>query len=92
VIETLWKVNRLASAILLSRRYELVAQNHASVTSALNSAQTMVMKMSREDVIEWVKIYLPEKLSVWEPFLRTLEERPYADLYYWSGFYMNGDL
>lgn len=92
VIGSLWKVNQLTAAILLSNHYQLLRDAEHTVPSALNEAQRVTMQMSRNQVLAWVKDNLPQMAAGWEPIIRRLEDPPFVHPYYWAGFYVAGDI
>jgi hypothetical protein len=92
VIGTLWQVNQLAAAILLSHHYELLHRGKHTIPGALNEAQRYVMRMSRARILEWIENYLPEKAERWGSVIQRGEELPFAHPYYWAGFYIAGDV
>jgi CHAT domain-containing protein len=92
VIGSLWKVNQLASAILLGYHYELLYSKQYTIPGALNQAQRLVMQMSQDQAISWVRTNLPDKANRLEPLIQTMENAPFAHPYYWAGFYVAGDV
>ncbi|MBE9475467.1 MAG: CHAT domain-containing protein [Chloroflexi bacterium] len=92
VISSLWQVNQLTAAILLSIYYKLLRDGQHTVTSALNEAQRDIMQMPRDQVLAWIKTNLPDRLKRWEPIIRQMENPPFAHPYYWAGFYVAGDV
>jgi tetratricopeptide (TPR) repeat protein len=92
VIASLWQVNQIAAAILLGHHYRLLRDGKHGVVAALNEAQRMTMRMSQDEVVTWLNKFVPEKARDWEPFVREMEDPPFAHPYYWAGFYVTGDL
>ena len=92
VISSLWQVNQLTAAILLSHHYKLLRDGPHTVTSALNEAQRVIMRMPQDQVLSWIKTNLPDRLKRWEPIVRQMENPPFAHPYYWAGFYVAGDV
>lgn len=92
VIGSLWKVNQLATVILFSKYFEVLGAEGSSVPLALNTAQRDLMAMTREGGGTWADSHLPELASQIKEYLETREERPFAHPYFWSGFYVSGDV
>ena len=90
VIGTLWQVNRISSAMLVARHYQLVLEGAFSVPQALNAAQRYTMRLTQNEIVEWIRTWLPEKAAVWETEIRKRGELPFAHPYYWAGFYLTG--
>jgi hypothetical protein len=91
VIGSLWKVNQLATAVLLGRCCELLSSG-SSPPVALNRAQRDTMQMTRDQLIEWVRGGLPSLAPGLEPQLSRMDPTPYAHPRYWAGFYVQGDV
>jgi CHAT domain-containing protein len=92
VIGSLWKVNQLAAAILLSCHCELLPDGQHTVPSALNEAQKAIMQMPRSQVLAWVRANLPDRAERWAPVIERMKDPPYMQPYYWAGFYVAGDV
>ncbi len=91
VIGSLWKVNQLATAVLLGRCCQLL-NSGSSPPVALNRAQRDTMQMSRDQLIEWVRDGLPSLAPGLEPQLIRMDPTPFAHPRYWAGFYVQGDV
>jgi CHAT domain len=91
VIGSLWKVNQLATAVLLGRCCELLSSG-SSPPVALNRAQRDTMQMSRDQLIEWVRDGLPSLAPGLAPQLSRMDPTPFAHPRYWAGFYVQGDV
>jgi hypothetical protein len=91
VIGSLWKVNQLATAVLLGRCCELLISG-APPPVALNKAQRDTMQMSRDELIEWVRQGLPSLARGLEPQLARMGPTPFPHPRYWAGFYVQGDV
>jgi hypothetical protein len=91
VIGSLWKVNQLATAVLLGRCCELLSSG-APPPVALNQAQRDAMRMSQEELIAWVRVGLPSLAPALEPELVRMGPTPFAHPRYWAGFYVQGDV
>ena len=92
VIGSLWKINQLSAAILLSNMFENLHEKHLSVPNALNEAQRFLMKMPKSRVLIWIKENLPDRFEKWEPFIASKKDQPFMHPYYWAGFYVAGDV
>ncbi len=92
VVATLWQVNQLAAAILLARHYPLLWDGEHTPTSALNDAQRALRRLSRAEVIEWLRTWLPERAEALVPVVQGFHERPFEHPYFWAGFYVSGDV
>ena len=101
LICTLWKVDDLASAILMTAFYKNLLENRMSKTSALSAAK------------EYIRSITPEQLELdgWEAYVDDLLARgfekealrlqdvldnetdatPFAHPYYWAGFVLQGE-
>ena len=93
VIGGLWQVNQLTATILLSQFYQILYTGTQSVSGALNEAQRFVMGMSQEQVVNWIKTNLPNRVSSLVPIIQTkFGDPPFGHPYYWAGFYVSGDI
>lgn len=92
VIGSLWEVNQLTAAMLLSYHYELLHTGQYTIPGALNEAQRIIMRISQDQVIAWIRANLPERVNHWEPLIRRMGDTPFAHPYYWAGFYVAGDV
>lgn len=92
VIGSLWKVNQLASVILLSYYFSNLISEKQNIPLALNRAQCSLMSMSRFKIKKWLKINLPDNLPKLNPLIDAMEEKPFQHPYYWAGFYVMGDI
>lgn len=90
VVGTLWQVNRLSSALLLARHYQLLRERNLSVPEALNAAQREIMRLTQDQIIDWIRMWLPENAPSWEPEIRKRGPYPFSRPYYWAGFYLTG--
>jgi CHAT domain-containing protein len=90
-VGSLWKVNQLSTAILLDCFFEYLG-NGQPLPTALNLAQREMMKLSRQQVITWVKERLTQFFSTLEPLLLQMDPQPFAHPDYWAGFYVSGDI
>jgi tetratricopeptide (TPR) repeat protein len=91
VVATLWEVNQLAAAIVVAKHYSLLHSNKLQVFACLNEAVRQTMVMSRDEVIAWVREFLPEKAPAWESEICKLDDPPFNHPYYWAGFFASGD-
>lgn len=91
VIGSLWKVNQLATAVLLGRFFDLASATDISLPVALNRAQRETAAMTRDELAAWVGDHLPSLAERLGPSLTTLGPVPFADPYFWAGFYVAGD-
>lgn len=92
VVSSLWKVNELATSILLSRHFLLLSDGDHTVADALCESELSLKEMKREDVIEWINKYLPEFAIDLIPQVKKMGKKPFEDPYYWAGFYSLGGL
>jgi CHAT domain-containing protein len=91
VIGTLWQVTQLPAAILVAIHYTLLLDEARPVVNCLNEAARRLKSMSRDDVMAWVRRFLPEKAAEVEAQISALPDPPFAHPYYWAGFYVSGD-
>jgi tetratricopeptide (TPR) repeat protein len=92
VIATLWEVNQLAAAIVVAKHYSLLhAGKHQGVAS-LNEAARQIMVMSQDEVIAWVRQFIPDRAGAWESEIRKMDDPPFNHPYYWAGFFASGDV
>jgi hypothetical protein len=92
VLATLWEVNQLAAAIVVAKHYSLLHSGERQVIACLNEAARQTMVMSRDDVIAWVRQFIPEKAAAWESEICKLDDPPFDHPYYWAGFFASGDV
>jgi CHAT domain-containing protein len=92
VLATLWEVNQLAAAIVVAKHYSLLHSGARQVIACLNEAARQTKVMSRDDVIAWVRQFIPEKATVWESEICKLDDPPFNHPYYWAGFFASGDV
>jgi tetratricopeptide (TPR) repeat protein len=92
VIGTLWEVNQLAAAIVVAKHYSLLHTGSRRVSACLNEAVRQTMVMSRDEVIAWVREFIPERATAWESEICKLEDPPFNHPYYWAGFFASGDV
>ncbi|KKG06148.1 hypothetical protein DU80_07105 [Methanosarcina mazei] len=92
VIGSLWEVNQLTAAMLLSHHYELLQTGQYTIPSALNEAQRVIMQISKDQVIAWIRANLPNRVNRLEPLIRRMRDPPFSNPYYWAGFYVAGDV
>jgi CHAT domain-containing protein len=92
VIGSLWKVNQLATAILLGRFFDLVSSTSMSLPVALNGAQRETAAMTHDQLAAWVADHLPTLEQRLGPSLAAMGPAPFADPYFWAGFYVSGDI
>jgi CHAT domain-containing protein len=83
-------VNRIASAMLVAQHYQLLLAGKHSVPKALNVAQRYVMALKQDEIVDWIRAWLPQQSPAWEPEIRKRGERPFSHPYYWAGFYLTG--
>lgn len=104
IISTLWPIPQI-STVLLMRQFhkhwllgdEAIYKSPLSPATALRKAQLWLRTLSREQVIvELETIMSVEPSEVIAKEIRTLEEsiveHPYAHPYFWSTFYLMGDV
>jgi len=92
VIGSLWKVNRLATSILLSKHFQILKGRKHTVPEALIESEFQLMAMSNNDVIEWVEKYLTDYASALVPQIQKMGKRPFEDPFFWAGFYASGGM
>lgn len=92
VVGSLWKVNRLATSILLSKHLQILNERKHTVPEALIESERQLMAMSNNDVIEWVEKYLKDYASALVPQIQKMGKRPFEDPYFWAGFYASGGI
>lgn len=93
-IASLWPVDDLATALLMSRLYHVIVREDRRPPEALRTAQAWLRQLSREDLDE----FLDRHPAIRAEFLRrgggtagqpqsaAPEDRPYAHPYFWAGF------
>ncbi len=92
VVSSLWAVDDFATAILMIKFYQELAQAD-SVALALNAAQNWMRGVSMEDFRVWVGLLsLDEKskqsIQLW--LVCSSEEQPFRDPKYWAAFCATG--
>jgi CHAT domain-containing protein len=92
VLATLWEVNQLAAAIVVAKHYSLLHGGERQVVACLNEAARQTMAMSRQEVITWVREFIPERATAWESEICKLDDPPFIHPYYWAGFFASGDV
>lgn len=92
VVGSLWEVNQIASAILMTEYLTLLRAPETAVPSALVQAQRHTMGLSQDAVMDWLRAAMPERAVALESGIRALGDRPYEHPYYWAGFYATGDV
>jgi hypothetical protein len=90
VIGSLWEVNKLATAILLTDYYQ-ARHSGANVVSAFNDAQRRLKRMSTKDILDWVAIGLPESPKTYLDMICMNYPEGFSNPYFWAGFYVSGD-
>jgi CHAT domain-containing protein len=104
IISTLWPIPQI-STVLLMRQFhkywllgdDAIYKNPLSPATALRKAQLWLRTLSREQVIVELETMMSvESSEVISKEIRTLEEsiveHPYAHPYFWSTFYLMGDV
>jgi CHAT domain-containing protein len=91
VVGSLWRVNELATVVLVDRYLQLVATG-LGVPESLNQAQRDIATFSRAQVQEWVESALPNHAAKLSKEIARMPEQPYLHPRYWSGFCAQGDL
>ena len=92
VVGSLWRVNALATAVLLGNHFELLVEGTRTVPIALNGAQRAVKTMTRDGLKQWVHERLPQWEQDYASQIDELDSLPFAHPYYWAGFYVSGAL
>jgi hypothetical protein len=90
VVGALWKVDELATAILLAHHFRLLWGGAHTVPAALSEAQRLTMRLSKDEVIAWLREHLPAKAAALEASIGRWDERPFAHPYFWAGLYVLG--
>jgi CHAT domain-containing protein len=92
-IGSLWEVNEFVTSILLSNYFESLSSNKYTIPRALNEAQRFVMKISRDNIVDWVESkFSSSVLNELKPEIENLDYYPFRHPYYWAGFYVSGDM
>jgi CHAT domain-containing protein len=90
VIGSLWDVNELATALLLTKQFGGL-RDGLEPAAALNAAQRDLRQMSAAEVAGWIRKHVPEG----ERFARQVtvgQDTPFAAPFYWAGFMATGAL
>ncbi|WP_189799426.1 CHAT domain-containing protein [Tateyamaria sp. syn59] len=96
VVGSLWPVDDVATALLLNAFYSRLLEGTAPAT-ALHEAQTWLRDATRDTLISQINTALPllpraslPQIAERVAFLRALpvDETPYAEPFYWAGFYV----
>jgi tetratricopeptide (TPR) repeat protein len=90
VMGALWRVNQLATTVMLERYVGHVAE--LGVPGALNQAQRDLKTMTRQDVCAWVGRALPDMAVAMGNVISRLPDPPFAHPRLWAGFTVQGDL
>jgi CHAT domain-containing protein/tetratricopeptide (TPR) repeat protein len=94
VLGSLWKVNQLATAILLDRYFDALAIEQVSRPEALRNSQLDLMRMERDEVLAWV-INNCQRMpaSLRDDVCKgvgKLDSLPFAHPQWWAGFFLSG--
>ena len=91
VVGSLWRVNQLATVVLLSQFFRLLSSGRAP-TAALNHAQRLLKAMKTEQVLDWLRTRVPTHAVSLEPRVIAMGPEPFADPRHWAGFVIQGDI
>jgi hypothetical protein len=86
VVGSLWKVNQLATAVLLA---DCLA-DAADMPVALAAAQRALRATERDDLSHWIATHLPELARPIAPMIDSMADRPFAHPDDWAGFFAAG--
>jgi len=86
------EVNQLAAAIVVAKHYSLLHKGDRSVVASLNEAVRQTMAMSRDEVIAWVRAFIPEKAAAWEKRNRQDGRSAVRSSVLLAGFFASGDV
>jgi hypothetical protein len=86
VVGSLWKVNQLATAVLLA---DCLAQG-ADLPVALAAAQRALRATERDDLGHWIATHLSDLARPLAPIIDSMTERPFAHPDDWAGFFAAG--
>ncbi len=90
VISSLWSVDDLATALLMMRFYWTIDRETLSMVEALQSAQTGLRTVSRQDLIRWLREDLKAPKEVWQNcdtrLHRFYPDLPFSGLHSWGAF------
>jgi hypothetical protein len=89
VVSSLWRVDRLATAIVLHDFFTRLRAG-ATYPAALRAAQLTLRELDREELLAWAGQHLPERYAAVARAHAARAERPFADPYYWAGFTVSG--
>jgi len=94
VLGSLWKVNQLATAILLDFYFDVLVNEKVNLPEALRHAQKNLMRMKRDDVLTWI-IKNCQKMpnNLQDSICKTvqkLDSIPFAHPQFWAGFFLSG--
>ncbi|MBF6618663.1 MAG: CHAT domain-containing protein [Patulibacter sp.] len=103
VVATLWPVDDLASLLLMTEFYRLLARDGLGTAAALRAAQQHLRELTTEETIAWIDdrrerllpgpspertaLDVQRRLHVGQPYSR----RPFAHPYFWAAFTVTGD-
>jgi tetratricopeptide (TPR) repeat protein len=94
VVGSLWKVNQLATVILVREYLQALSDASCTCPEALRRAQLVLMNMTRDDVAVWIEHRLatltPTLRAALTKRVRAMTEQPYRAPQWWSGFYVSG--
>lgn len=103
VVATLWPVDDLASLLLMTEFYRLLALDGLGTAAGLRTAQQHLRELTTEEIVAWIDdrrkrlppgpspertaLDVQRRLHVGQPYSR----RPFAHPYFWAAFTVTGD-
>jgi hypothetical protein len=94
VIGALWKVPQAATAVLVDRYLQAVTSDSADVCTALSQVQRDMLRMTRDDLAEWVTAKLQGHPALEGALAEVarMEALPFSKPYQWAGLHAVGDV
>lgn len=95
VLSSLWVVNDLSTVLLIERFYHNHLQLNQGPAQALQEAQFWLRNVSRTELVDYLKTKAwftasSAAATLFEVRLEQLEEKPYANPFYWATFLFSG--